>query len=432
MIHYLIVSFLFLGGRFYNDAPPPLMLFIIPGFAVAALTVVVLVPLPPGQHPREEAVRAFDGDEDVDRGGVWVRHLLAHYMGALEERLLADHTLLYYWGVHGTLLLSRQAEASVRDIAFAQGAKAVSRLKALWFRITLHAVFLLLYTVGWCVIYLQLLRFDNEDSGANVALSANTTDTTELAGLQPGATLLPRIISLQIQEGTVRRFARYFMVYNLLVVSQSIKGSVWISVAASAASISEAAQNGSAVRLAGKHQASRVPPFPRRLRASVAAGCERPSAGRGHASQSEEAVGVLFTVGALLHVATRPVISRVNMVGLVDMATSRRNLFTASRFVWEELDAVGLLGVINDDVIFGARVCSSILFASASSVASRILVELFQFPQEMTDQVGTMCFIASFFIGNIGMEAGEAWAVSLHLQYARGPEALYVANPPFA
>lgn len=444
LLHYMILVFLFMGGSFYNDNPPPVMLFVIPSFAVGALTIVGILCLvlqgnivvrklcEPSTGMKMSILGVFGcGAFSVI---VWAP-LRNDYTQAIIFFEIGGGMTLYY-----LLVRRRLAFAS---IAFAQGAKAVSRLKALWFRVALHAIVLLVYSVGWSIIYLQLVRVvviagsgGNSAGGNSTTASPSAVPNVEFAGLAPGASLIPSFISTQIRDGTVRTAARAWMFYNLLVVSQFIKGSVWLSVAASVASISDAAENGTPVKLSTSGQMNT------RLGESL------PSlAVSGHLTLlaaffrmiaealrrfSKRRSGVIYSVGSLLHVATRPFVSRVNLIGLCDMATSKRSIATASRYVWHELEMVGMHSVVNDDVVFGARICSSLLFAAASSLAGRLLVEIFRFPEQISEEIGIMCFVMSFLIGNLGIEAGEAWCISLHLQFARGPEALYVANPPFA
>ena len=442
LLHYFILAFLFMGGSFYNENNPPFLLFLIPSFVVGSLTVVGVMCLVLQGNPLVRKLCEPSTGLKMSILGVFGCGAFSMVVWAPLKNDYSQAILMFEIGggmVVYYLLVRRRLNFA--SIAFAQGAKAVSRLKALWFRVALHGFVLLVYSVGWSIVYLQLIRMEYDD-GTETTAGGNSTQGTgnepdvELAGLKPGASLLPAFISSQIRQGTVRYAARGWLVYNLLVVSQFIKGSVWLSVAASAASISEAAQNGTPARMCTSSQMNT------KLRESL------PSlAVSGHVSLivaifrmvceglrrfPKKRSGLIYTSGSLLYIATRPLVSRMNLVGLCDMGTSKRNIVTASKYVWQELEVIGMHTIVNDDVIFGARLCSSILFAAVSNLTCRLLVEIFQFPEQISEELGNMCFVMSFLIGNLGIEAGEAWSVSLHLQFARRPEAIYVANPPFA
>jgi hypothetical protein len=45
---------------------------------------------------------------------------------------------------------------------------------------------------------------------------------------------------------------------------------------------------------------------------------------------------------------------------------------------------------------------------------------------------GHMCFVTACAAGNWGMEAAEAWLVTLYLEFAGYPETIYISNPDLA
>jgi hypothetical protein len=467
-VHYAIIGFLFMSGRYYNDAPPPLLLFIIPSFVAAAATTVGLLCL---VMQGRWIVRTMCSPSTGIKISILGIFGCASWSLVLYGPLHNDYTqaiqLYCTGGIMTIYYLLVRRRLSFASIVFSEGAKSVSRLKALWFRILLHALFLLVYAAGWSILYLQLIRLVSISEDASPAQNAtlaqnstssygaqnvtrtshthnstglqaeNLTSTQEiLAGLSAGATLIPAWLTGQIIQGTIRIAAQAFLVYNFMVVSQAVKGSMWLSVSASAACICLAARKGGPVRLRTSAQLNSklreilpslaVSGHVQLLCSALRCICE------GIRRCRSKRAGILYNLGALLCTIIKPIVSRMNLLGLCSAGTRDGNIVYTSQRTWFELEAVGLMAVVNDDALFGTRICSSVLFASVSGVVGRILVEIFIFPLSLVHEMEFVCFILVFFIGNIGVEAGEAWSMSLYLEFLQSPEAVYVSNPVFA
>ena len=142
--------------------------------------------------------------------------------------------------------------------------------------------------------------------------------------------------------------------------------------------------------------------------------------------------GFLYNVGSLSITALHPCLRLVNSHGICYMEVTGTNFIKSSAEAFDLYKRTGMDAVVNDDVLFGTRIASYILVASASSIVGSILVEIFGFPMSTTVQIGHMCFVTACAAGNWGMEAAESWLVTLYLEFASYPESIYVTNPDLA
>jgi len=137
---------------------------------------------------------------------------------------------------------------------------------------------------------------------------------------------------------------------------------------------------------------------------------------------------------------------RFSGLGLCRYHRAGGTLVSASLDAWDLLRRTGLEAAVNEDLLFGARVCVCLLVASSASVVGNTLASAVGFPLIAARQVGMMCYIAAFLNGNWGMEVwclrpvavppphllqhphpsprqvAETWAAALFLEFAEEPE----------
>eukprot|EP00961_Rhodomonas_salina_P266701 3604086-Rhodomonas_salina.2 len=216
------MAFLFVSGAYHNDYPAPVALFLIPAFMSGVVTVVGLLCFALQRNkyiskliePTTGMIIAIGG---TAAGAAWCLIIYAplrnDFTLAIQFTLTSAILLIYY------LLVRRRLAFASR--AFSEGAHAVARIRAIFFRVFTHAVFLLVYTSGWCLLYMRLIDVPpSEDS------TGNSTDADPVA--------LPKFIST-VNDSTgfsarvLRPVAKAYMIFNLFVISQSVLSSTHLN-----------------------------------------------------------------------------------------------------------------------------------------------------------------------------------------------------------
>ena len=432
-LHYIILAYLFLSGRFYNKYRAPTYLFVIPTFIVAGSTAVGLLCFllqsnslvrrlcEPSTGLPLAIVGAFSGSA----------YCFVVY-GTLDGDFFQGYQLLetgilitiYYLLVGRRLAFAR--------IAFTESATAVSQLNILWFRTLIFSLVLLSYVCGWCLLYIQLVEDPDLISKQS---EGNST------AVQPSYIPIPQWImfvnsQLPVSKPGLRSAGKAFLVYNLVVVSQAVKVSLWMSVCSIVSAASDCIHSGSKLRVQPFSELtdSIWQSLPSILFAGHALLLSQviESAAEALRRCNARRAGITHGLGSLLLYLSRPLLSRCNIYGVCRAQRSGRNIARSSVEATRALSRCGLRDAANGDLLCGARICGCLLLSCAGSVAGSTLVTIFGFPPSVSHEIELLCFLTVFLVGNWGAECAEVWACALTLEFADAPEAVYAAAPRLA
>jgi hypothetical protein len=236
LFHYMGMVFMFLAGVYHNPSPAPASVFLIPCFTTGCaigLGIVCMVALNSRWvsllvAPRSGIFLSFAGHV---AGSVYAM-LVFGTQGDFQlfGQLIASAAAIFLY-----LLLARR-RLSYAGTVFSSGAVSVSRVRYLAFRTFMHALFLGVYTCGWCLLYTNLIDLPVEagdGAGAGAAPGAEEAGS----GLIPFTSIaLPKWVSrlgefVDFSDGFLRFLGKAYLIFNLHVVASGVKASVQLSVA---------------------------------------------------------------------------------------------------------------------------------------------------------------------------------------------------------
>ena len=432
--HYIILSYLFLSGRYYNTYRAPTFLFIIPSFIVAGTTVLGLLCYVLQNHRLVRKLCEPSTGLPITIIGILsgAAYCFVVY-GTLYRDFFQGYMLLETGlsiSVYFLLVSRRLAFACV---AFVEGAKAVSQLKIMWFRTLIFALCLLAYICVWSVLYVQLIEDPNLASSAGSLGNSTALTPTYIPIPQWIMYLNSRI---PISKPGLRTAGKAFLGYNLLVVSQTVKIALWMSISSVVSDLSDCVNAGCKLEVQPlselTYRAWQSLPsiifaghtlLISQFLESIAEGFRRCPARRS---------GITYNLGSALLFLSRPLVSRVSIYGICRMQHTKNNIVRSSLDAANALSRCGLRDAINSDLLCGTRLCEGLLLACAGSVVSSTLVTIFSFPASVSHELALVTFLAVFLAGNWGIECAEVWACALYLEFASAPDIVYIAAPRLA
>ncbi|KAJ1496518.1 hypothetical protein T484DRAFT_1874477 [Baffinella frigidus] len=460
--HYIGLAFMFFAGVYHNPNPAPAATFLIACFTTGctiglashhgsvnnARWISLLV------APRSGMFLSLGGHVAGSVYAMLVFGTQGDFKLATQLITTAASILLYYLLVRRRLAYAGSVGARPASLVFSNGAVSVSRVRSLGFRTFQHAIMLGIYTCGWCLLYTNLIDVPVEEGEssvtvanatagvtANATAGATNSSMSEVGAIPFTSIALPKWVKtigewVDWSDGFLRFVGKAFLIFNLYVVSNGMKASVWLSVSSAVVGVADAVRHDGPVKIKSGIQLNvklktQVPSVFIAAHLLMGAQILRCAAEAFRRSPVKRQ-GWLHNIGAFAGALCWPVTSRITALGLSRVNRTGVNMVLSSQDAWDLLFRTGMDAAINDDLLFGSRVCVCLLAASASSVGGSTLVALFGFPTSMASQVGMMCFIASFLNGNWGMEVAEAWAAGLFLEFAEEPETIYITNPRLA
>ena len=351
---------------------------------------------------------------------------------ALQFAVISGIFLMYF------ILVRRRL--GFADVAFASGGASVSKVRSLVFRAFLHAVVLGVYISGWNLLYVQLIDLGTPSNATKTTNGTNTNATSSADfAMSITATALPKWVKTGasgFSDELLRQSGRLYMIYNLYLFSQMVKTSMQISVAGVTTSVMIAARYGMPVKL--RSNSALTERLKGQLPSVFIAGhfmiivCILRAFFEAIRRFSTRRQGVLHNLGSIGITVFHPLLRSINSHGICYMEVTGPNLIKSSCAAFDLFRRTGMDCVINDDILFGARLASNLAVACTASTIGSMLVGMFGFPATTTVQVGNMCFYTAFATGNWGMEASEAWVCTQYLEFAEYPESIYICNPDFA
>jgi hypothetical protein len=293
---------------------------------------------------------------------------------------------------------------------------------------------LLIYIFFWCLLYIQLVDVPAPGSGSSRQNSTFTQADTPQSAVHKWIVFIDS--KLPISRKNLESAGKGFLIYNLWVISQVIKGSLWMSVSSVVSDISDNVQIGSKLKIQASSDQNHkllqnlasVLLLGNMLLVSQIVHTIAEGFRRCHTRRA----GALYNLGGATLFLFSPLTSRCNVYGVCRMQKTGNGLIESSLEATSILRRCGMHNVENSDLLCGARLCGVLLLAAAGSILGSTLVTILGFPPALSRDVQQLSFLVVALVGNWGTECAEAWAVAQLLQFAETPEAVYVANPPLA